>query len=182
MSASPTLKHSPVRKDHHLGSMSSSIMIVQYADFQCPFCAEAALVLDQILRSYRDVCLVFRHFPLTNTHPQAGIAAMAAEAAGKQDRFWEMHHSLLAHQNELEPESVFQLARDLKIDMRRFLNDIEDDELLERVQSDFRAGMENGVDGTPTIFINGVLFEGDISVEGISAEIDQILTDDQIRS
>ncbi len=181
MSAAATLKRPPETSDHHLGTLNSSIMIVEYADFACPFSAELAGVLDKVMRQYKDICLVSRHFPLTSVHPNAGIAAMAAEAAGKQHKFWEMHHLLFKHYSALDPESVFHLARELRLDMRRFLNDLEEENLLERVQRDFRGGMENAIDGTPTLFINGILYEGDLSVQGISAEIDQILTEDQIR-
>lgn len=88
-----------------------------------------------------------------------------------------MHEILFSHQSEIGPESVFNLARELKLDMRRFLNDIEDESLLQKVQHDFKSGIESSVDGTPTFFINGLSFEGEITFEGLIEEIDEILED-----
>lgn len=180
MSSAATLKRPPELDDHHLGSFNASIMIVEYADFLCPFSAESLKVLDQVLKKYKNVCLVYRHFPLTHTHPYAEVAAMASEAASRQGRFWDMHHALFKNQKDLSPESIFNLARELKLDMRKFLNDLEDEGLRKRVHQDFLSGTQNSIDSTPTIYINGVIFEDDISLKGFSDEIDLILREDQI--
>lgn len=179
MSSPVTLKRPPELTDHRLGSLDSNIIIVEYADFLCPFSSGVSKVVDQVLSRYKDICFIFRHFPLTNIHPYAGIAAMASEAAAEQGKFWEMHEILFSHQSEIGPESVFNLARELKLDMKKFLNDIEDETLLQKVQNDFKSGIDSSVDGTPTIFVNGLSFEGEITFEGLSEEIDQILNDNQ---
>lgn len=175
-----TLKRLPEKHDHHLGPLSASIVIVEYADFECPYSAEAVTVVNQIMKSNDDICIIFRHFPLTSHHHNAGLAAMAAEAAGKQNKFWDMHHALFENQSELGSEMIFRLARELGLDLRKFTNDLEDDHLLKRVQEDFDSGIKSGVDETPTFFVNGIKYEGETSIEGLQAEIDEILEDDSI--
>jgi protein-disulfide isomerase len=169
-----TLKSPPHKSDHHKGPLTASIVIVEYGDFQDPDCAKLTTVLDKIFKSYIDVCIIFRHFPLIATHPNAGVAAVAAEAAGKQGKFWEMHHALFAHQAELETENILNIAKELGLNLREFLNDLEDDRLLEKVRQDFTNGINNGVNATPVIFVNGVRFEGLPSFEELREEINQI--------
>lgn len=169
-----TLKTPPNKFDHHKGPLTASIVIVEYGDFQDPNCAKLSAVLDKIFRSYIDVCIIFRHYPLIATHPNAGVAAVAAEAAGKQGKFWEMHHALFAQQGDLETENILNIARDLGLNLREFLNDLENDHLLEKVRQDFTSGINNGVSATPTIFVNGVRFEGLPSFEELKEEIKQI--------
>lgn len=175
-----TLKRLPEKNDHHLGPLHASIVIVEYADFECPYCAAAVEVVDQIMKKNKDICIIFRHFPLTNHHPNAGIAAMAAEAAGKQNKFWEMHHSLFANQEDMGSERIFTIAREIGLNIRQFTNDLEDEGLLKHVQADFDSGIKSGVDGTPTFFVNGIKYEGETSIEGLQEEIDEILDDDNI--
>lgn len=175
-----TLKRLPEKQDHHLGPISASIVIVEYADFECPRCAEAVEVVNQIMKSNNDICIIFRHFPLTAHHPNAGLAAMAAEAAGKQNKFWEMHRELFANQDNLGSEQIFSIAREIGLDLRQFTIDLEDEHLLKNVQENFESGIKSGVDGTPTFFVNGIKYEGDTTIEGLQAEIDEILEDDNI--
>lgn len=175
-----TLKRLPQRTDHHLGKLSASIVIVEYADFECPDSAAAVAVVDELIKTNNDICIIFRHFPLTNHHANAGVAAMAAEAAGKQHKFWEMHNALFANQENLGSEGIFAIARELKLDLRKFTNDLEDEELLQHVENDFDSGVKSGTEGTPTFFVNGIKYEGEVSVEGLQAEIDEILEDDSI--
>jgi len=177
--ATYTLKTPPENNDHHRGSLDAAVMIVEYADFQCSFCAATSPVLDKIFQTYDDICIVFRHFPVTSTHPNAGVAAVAAEAADRQGKFWEMHHALFTHQEELSAENIFTLAKDIGLDMRDFLNDLEDEHLLNRVRKDFENGVNTGVSETPTLFINGIRFEGLPSFDDLREEIDQILRDNQ---
>lgn len=175
-----TLKRLPEKYDHHLGPLSASIVIVEYADFECPYCAQAVEVVNQIMKSNDNICIIYRHFPLTSHHRNAGLAAMAAEAAGKQNKFWEMHRALFDNQNDLGSEQIFGIARELGLDLRKFTNDLEDEHLLKHVQEDFESGIKSGVDGTPTFFVNGIKYEGDTTVEGLQEEIDGILEDDSI--
>jgi protein-disulfide isomerase len=175
-----TLKRLPEKHDHHLGPLSASIVIVEYGDFECPYCAEAVAVVDKIMKSNNDICFIFRHFPLTSHHHNAGLAAMAAEAAGKQNKFWEMHRILFENQYDLGSEKIFGLARELGLDLRQFTNDLEEERLLKHVEEDFESAIKSGVDGTPTFFVNGIKYEGETTVDGLQAEIDEILEDDTI--
>ena len=174
-----TLKTLPKTTDHHKGPLEASLIIVEYGDFQCPFCSATAKVLDKIFLSYIDVCIIFRHFPLLATHANAAMAAVASEAAAKQGKFCEMHHALFDSQDDLSTETILTLARALGLNMRTFLNDLEDEDLLKRVRQDMDHGMNNGVFTTPTLFVNGLRFEGLPTFEGLGQEIDQILTDNQ---
>jgi protein-disulfide isomerase len=157
-----TLKTLPKKTDHHKGPLEASVIIVEYGDFQCPFCSATAKVLDKIFKSYIDVCVIFRHFPLLATHANAAMAAVVFDS-----------------QDDLSTENILTLAKALGLSMRTFLNDLEDEELLKRVRQDMDYGMNNGVFTTPTLFVNGVRFEGLPTFEGLGQEIDQILTDNQ---
>jgi protein-disulfide isomerase len=172
-----TLKTPPGHADHHRGPLNASVIIVEYGDYQCPFCAATAPVLDKLFRRYDDLCLVFRHFPMISNHPNAGVAAVAAEAANRQGKFWEMHQALFENQQDLSTENIFVLAKNLGLDMRDFLNDLEDERLLERVRKDINSGVLNGVNATPTIFVNGIRFEGMPSLDELQNEVDQIISD-----
>lgn len=174
-----TLKTLPTKNDHCYGSLDASIIIVEYADFQCPFSAATSPVLDKVFQTYDEVCIVYRHFPILSTHPNAGVAALAAEAAGKQNKFWEMHHALFQHQYDLSTENIFSLAKNLGLDMRDFPNDLEDEHLLQKVRGDYTHGINDGVSATPTLFVNGIRFEGMPSYEELREEIDQALQDSQ---
>lgn len=179
MSAAATLKSTPVNTDHRNGAFLASIIIVEYGDYECPHCAKAAKVLEQLLDSYPDTCLIYRHFPLSEVHQHARLAAVAAEAAGKQNKFWEMHQALFLHQDDLSSESIFTIAREVGLNMREFLNDLEDEDMLEKVNENFSSGIQSSVASTPTLFINGVRFEGSISEMDLKAELDEILRYDQ---
>jgi protein-disulfide isomerase len=172
-----TLKTPPGHADHRRGPLNASVIIVEYGDYQCPFCAATAPVLDKLFRRYDDLCLVFRHFPMISNHPNAGVAAVAAEAANRQGKFWEMHQALFENQQDLSTENIFVLAKNLGLDMRDFLNDLEDERLLERVRKDINSGVLNGVNATPTIFVNGIRFEGMPSLDELQNEVDQIISD-----
>jgi protein-disulfide isomerase len=174
-----TLKTLPTEYDNHLGLLSATIVIVEYADFQCPVSAATSTVLDKIFQTYDDVCIVYRHFPVLATHPNSGVAAVASEAAAKQNKFWEMHHAMFENQHDLSTENIFTLAKDLDLDMRDFLNDLEDEQLLQKVRNDYNHGVNDGVSSTPTLFVNGIRFEGLPSFEELREEIDQMLQDNQ---
>lgn len=179
MSAAATLKSTPLKTDHHKGSLSASLIIVEYGDYECPHCAEASIVIEQLLNFYPDTCYIFRHFPLSKIHQHARLAAVAAEAAAKQNKFWKMHQALFLHQDGLSSERIFTIAREAGLNMREFLNDLEDGDLLEKVNDHFSSGIQSSVESTPTLFINGIHFEGSISVIDLKAELDEILRYDQ---
>lgn len=152
----------PVSKqDHVWGNPAALIELVEYGDFQCPHCGRAYLILKELKKAMKDsVRFVFRNFPLTKIHPQAKSAAVAAEAAGLQKKFWAMHDQLFEHQDNLGNKALLNYAYLIGLDMDRFLHDLLDEGLSQKVDSDFMGGLRSGVNGTPTFFINGERYEG----------------------
>jgi protein-disulfide isomerase len=130
-------------------------VVIEYADLECPYCAKAHLILKEL-----PVTRVFRHFPVTSKHPRARLLAAAAEAAGLQGRFWEMHDSLLEDQGHLDDPHLWDRARALGLDLDRFEKDRRAAETAERIDADFRSGIRAGVTTTPTQFVNGGAFPG----------------------
>jgi protein-disulfide isomerase len=140
----------PKPDDHRRGPAPAPLLIV-YADFECPFCAVLHGRLERL-----PVQVVFRHFPVRSSHPRAWPAACAAEAAGAQGRFWEMHDSLFADQARLEDPHLWRRAQELGLELDRFDADRRSDAARERVKRDFRSGVRAGVVTTPTVFAPGV--------------------------
>jgi protein-disulfide isomerase len=130
-------------------------VVIEYADLECPYCASAHLILKQL-----PVQRVFRHFPVVSKHPRARVLAAAAEAAGLQGRFWEMHDSLLEDQGHLDDPHLWRRARELGLDLDRFEADRRSEALAERVERDFRTGIRAGVTTTPTQFLEGIAHPG----------------------
>ncbi|MCB1672366.1 MAG: thioredoxin domain-containing protein [Gammaproteobacteria bacterium] len=158
--------YSPVElaeSDHILGDRSTPVTITVYADFQCPACAQEQQLMSRAWPSINDQAhLVFRHFPITSSHPNAWRASLYAEAAARQDRFWEMHDYLFLNQNlwagSGNPmEEWDSYALELSLDIDRLHADMDSDEVIQKVRNDQRSGSRSGVRGTPTIFINGNL-------------------------
>ena len=152
----------PVGSDDHVqGAPASPVTLVEYGDYQCPYCMKAYLIV-KLLQGQLGPQLrfIFRNFPLSQIHPQAELAAEAAEAAGAQGQFWAMHDALYENQPALGPELIEALARGLKLDMGRFNNDLESGRFQERVKHDFMGGVQSGVNGTPAFFINGERYDG----------------------
>ncbi|WP_212006426.1 DsbA family protein [Chitinophaga sp. HK235] len=148
-------------RDHVTGNPQGTVEIVEYGDFQCPYCGEAFGVVRDLLRSADNIKFVFRHFPLAETHEYAMDAAIAAEAAGRQQQFWHMHDALYLHQRQLSDNLFMELARNLKLDLDQFEEDMQDNRLVSKVEADFESGVRSGVNGTPTFFINGKRYNGD---------------------
>lgn len=162
------IKGSPVR-----GSPMAPVTIVEFSDFECPFCGGASPILERVVdESEGKVRLVFKHYPL-DSHPHARAAARAAIAAGKQDKFWEMHDELFQNQGALEPSDLQEYARELGLDVEQFENDMEADATDERIAKDKAIGSKVGVRGTPAIFINGRLY--DEPLRNLPAYIDEEL-------
>ena len=157
-------------RDHIQGPIDAPIKLVEYGDYECPYCGEAYPVVKAIQeRLGNRLCFAFRNFPLTNIHPHAEHAAEAAEAADEQGRFWEMHDLLYEHQDALEDEDLAQYASDLGLDARRLISEVQAEAHLSRIREDFRSGARNGVNGTPTFFINGVRYDGPVDPESMMA-------------
>jgi protein-disulfide isomerase len=154
--------------DHTIGPETARVTLVEYGDYECPFCGRAQPIVKQLLGLLRDdVLFAFRHFPLTQVHPHALDAAIAAEAAGAQGRFWEMHDLLFTHQDRLAPRDLLVLARNLDLDLERFAEDLTQRTYEPRIRQDFLSGMRSGVNGTPTFFINDVRHNGSWQLESL---------------
>ncbi len=147
-------------RDHVRGSPDALVTLVEYGDFECPYCGRAHPALLEVERRMgRDMRFVFRHFPIAELHPHAVAAAEAAEAAGAQRKFWPMHDMLYENQGALEIEDLVGYANALGLDTERFTGDLVSHAHLHRVQRDFQSGVQSGVEGTPTFFINDVRYE-----------------------
>ena len=145
----------PLRPDDHLRGPEGAPLVIVYADFECPYCA----VVHERLRA-RAVRVAFRHFPVRSSHPRAWPAARAAEAAGLQGRFWEMHDSLFGDQGHLDDPHLWERARRFGLDVERFEADRRSPAVEERVTRDFRSGVRAGVMTTPTLFVDGSPYPG----------------------
>jgi len=151
-----TLAFPVTEEDHRVNSFGAKYTLVEYGDYECPDCEMGSHVVKELLRDLgEDLCYVFRNFPLTEDHPNAQFAAEAAEAADAQGKFWLMHDRLFAHQTELSPPLVRQLAKEISLDVHRFEEDLRSGEPKRRVQEDRAGGTQSGVEGIPTFFANG---------------------------
>jgi protein-disulfide isomerase len=143
-------------KDHSQGSGSAPIVLVEYGDYQCPHCGRAYPILKKIQKQLGDdLRFVFRNFPIEESHPQAVQAAVASEAAALQNKYWQMHDALFEHQRDLSQDSILNLAKTIKLDIKQFTTDIRNENLFKKVESDFESGARSGVNGTPGFFVNG---------------------------
>jgi protein-disulfide isomerase len=148
-------------QDHIAGPPDAPLTLVEYGDYECPFCAMAYPVTEELIKRLGDNLLfAYRHFPLSTIHPPAALAAEAAEAAGSQGRFWEMHGLLFANQQRLEPADLAARATTLQLDVGRFADELRTHAHRAKVQSDFLSGVRSGVNGTPTFFVNGRRHDG----------------------
>jgi NhaA family Na+:H+ antiporter len=176
MAEAPRLKSEISDHDHVQGPAEAPVVFVEYGDFQCPHCLQAHSIVRELQDRLGDqLCYVFRNFPLRSIHPQAQIAAEAAEAAGAQGKYWEMHDYLFRHQYALDEESLIAYAAVLELDIDRFRADLKERVHKEQVETDFRSGVRSGVNGTPTFFINGARYDGPWDVESLLAEIQKPL-------
>jgi protein-disulfide isomerase len=163
----------PVGKsDHALGPEDAPVTLVEYGDYQCPYCADVHSMIRSIAEKMGEkLRFVFRHMPLNEVHPYAQYAAEAAEAAAAQGKFWEMHAAIYAHQTELGGELLHQLAHKLHLDMPRFEAELEARRYRPRVKRDFMGGMRSGVAATPTFFINGERYGGILQQRALLAAL-----------
>jgi protein-disulfide isomerase len=160
--------------DHVQGPAKAPVTIVEYGDYECPYCGQAYPITKALQERLGDqLRFVFRNFPLAEAHPHAEHAAEAAEAAAAQGKFWEMHDLLYENQDALEDEDLARYAQTLNLDVPRFVKDMEEHRYADRVREDFRSGARSGVNGTPTFFINGVRHNGPFDLESLMATIEE---------
>jgi protein-disulfide isomerase len=161
-------------QDHTRGRQDAPVTLVEYGDYQCPYCAMAHPIVQELLRRRRDsVLFVFRHFPLTNVHPYAEMVAEAAEAAGTRGRFWDAHDWMYEHQRQLDPAFLIAGLDSLGLDGQAIAEEIRTHRYLGKVRFDFISGVRSGVNGTPTFFINGERHDGGYSLAELESAIDR---------
>jgi Na+:H+ antiporter, NhaA family len=147
-------------RDHVRGAPDGRVTLVEYGDFQCPYCGDAYPVVKELLNTYDWLRFVFRHMPLADLHPRAPGAAQAAEAAAAQGRFWDMHDRLFENQHALGDEELREHASALGLDAERFDRELREGVHAERVDEDYRSGAQSGIPSTPRFFVNGAMHLG----------------------
>jgi protein-disulfide isomerase len=164
----------PVGDDDHIrGPASAPVTLVEYGDFECPYCAAAHPVVGEVLRQRPDsVRFVYRHFPVTNVHPHAEPAAEAAEVAGAYDRFWPMHDWLFTHHDLVVAGQIEDGVQAVGLPVAAVARDLQTHRFLDRISHDFVSGIRSGVNGTPTFFVNGVRHDGGLSVADLLGAVD----------
>jgi protein-disulfide isomerase len=179
MSRTPTtpgLTEPIAGRDHLQGPETAPVTLLEYGDFECPYCGQAHLVVKELQRQFGDqLRFAFRHFPLAMAHPHAQHAAEAAEAAGGQGRFWEMHDVLYENQHALEDADLARYAAALGLDLDAFIDDLTRHTHAPRVREDFMIGAHAGVNGTPTFFINGQRHNSAFDFDTLSEAIESAM-------
>ena len=158
--------------DHSLGPRDAAVTLVEYGDYECPYCARAYPIISELRQQLADeLRLVYRHFPQNSVHPHASVAAQAAEAAAAQGKFWEMHDLLFQHQDDLASADLLQYALKLGLEVYRFESDLSSERFAGKVNTDFQSGRQSGVTGTPALFINEVRYGGPVALEPLLAAL-----------
>jgi protein-disulfide isomerase len=158
-------------RDHIRGPVDAPVTVLEYGDFECPYCGQAEPVLRELLREHGEVAYVWRHLPLNDVHPNAQLAAEAAEAAAEQGAFWEMHDLLLDHQEALDFRDLVGYAEQLGLDVERFEDDLRTREGAGRIAQDVDSADLSGVSGTPTFFVNELRHYGAYDIATLSAAV-----------
>jgi Na+/H+ antiporter NhaA len=157
--------------DHVRGPAHARVTVVEYGDFQCPYCGQAEPVIRELLADEGDVRYVWRHLPLNDVHPEAQLAAEAAEAAAEQGAFWEMHDRLFLRQSELEPKHLMRHAESIGLDSERFRDALRSHSRASRIARDIDSADISGVSGTPTFFVNGRRHHGAYDIDALTAAV-----------
>jgi protein-disulfide isomerase len=160
------------QRDHIRGPVDAPITLLEYGDYQCPYCGAAHPIVNAVRQEMGDaVRLVFRHFPLMTIHPSAELAAEAAEAAGAQKKFWPMHDTLFENQQRLDPPALLIYAKAVGADVDAFAEDLRTHAHADKVREDLMSGVRSGVNGTPSFFINGVRYSGSWDLPNLLAAV-----------
>ena len=161
-------------RDHIQGLASATATLLEYGDYECPYCGAAYPIVKEVQRKMGDrLRFVFRNFPISTSHPHAEQAAEAAEAAGAQERFWEMHDVLYEQQRHLEDDDLRSYAQQLGLDLDRFDNEMTVHTYAARVHEDFMSGVRSGVNGTPTFYIDGVRHDDSYEADTLLAALER---------
>jgi protein-disulfide isomerase len=160
--------------DHIQGPADAPLTLLEYGDYECPYCGQAYPIVKQLQKQLGDrLRFVFRNFPITTAHPHSEQAAEAAEAANGQGRFWEMHDYLYEHQQHLDDSDLHAYAEQLGLDLDRFDRDLADHTYAERVREDFMSGVRSGVNGTPSFYINGIRHDTSYDYETLLSALER---------
>ena len=155
------------------GPLSAKVTVVEFSDFQCPYCSQAAFQLDELSRKYPgDVRLVYKQFPIAVIHSQALLAAKASLAANNQGKFWPMHDRMFSNSKKLTRENILAWAKEVNMDMPRFIKDADSKEVAAAVDRDLKEADDIGVLGTPTVFLNGRRYNGELTAADLGKVID----------
>ena len=167
----------PVDKtDHALGPESARVVLVEYGDFECPNCAQAYPAVKMLLKRFEhQLRFVYRHFPLTEVHPHAQLAAETAEAAGAQYKFWPMHDLLFTHQAHLKLHDLRRYAGDLEVDLERFDYEMGDQVYRQRVNEHVEGARRSGVHGTPAFFLNGQIVDVSFGLDHLFKAVERVV-------
>jgi protein-disulfide isomerase len=167
-------------RDHIQGPADAAVTLVEYGDYECPYCGAAYPIIKQVqARMGERLRFVFRNFPITTSHPHAEQAAEAAEAAASQGRFWEMHDVLYENQERLRGQDLHAYAETLGLDLELFDTELADRVHAERVREDFMSGVRSGVNGTPTFYLNGVRHDDAYEIETLLAALQRAAATDR---
>jgi protein-disulfide isomerase len=163
-------------RDHAVGPADAPVTLVEYGDYECPDCGNAYPIIQRLIKEMGPrLRFVFRNFPRSSVHPHAGVAALAAEAAAAQGKFWEMHGLLYANQKNLDQVDLVRLALRAGVELYRFEADLAGERFARRVAEDYDSGVASGVVGTPTYFINGVKYGGKKDYESLERALEAAL-------
>jgi protein-disulfide isomerase len=163
--------------DHRLGPEDAPIIVVEYGDYECPYCGAAYPIVNEILRTFgRTLLFVFRNFPLEQVHPHAEAAAEVAEAVGVVGDFWAIHDTLFENQNALESDDLFRYASKVGVGVDELRRELNGRTPAMRVQRDMEGALRSGVGGTPTFFVNGVRYDGSWDFEPFVAYLQSLAT------
>jgi protein-disulfide isomerase len=161
-------------RDHIQGSVTAPVTLVEYGDYECPYCAQAYLITKEIQERLGDkLCLVFRNFPVTKIRPHAYETALAVEAAAAQGKFWEMYDYLFKHGQSVTDDSLRRSAANLGLNLTRFDREFHDRIYSNHIDEDIQSGNSSGVNGTPTFFINGELYDGAWDLDNLLGALDE---------
>jgi protein-disulfide isomerase len=158
-------------RDHIRGPARAPVTIVEYGDFQCPYCGQAEPILRNLLAGHGEVRYVWRHLPLSDVHPRAQLAAEAAEAAADQGAFWPMHDLLLSHQDALAPSDLIRYAEEIGLDTARFRDYLARRVGAARIAEDVDSADLSGVSGVPTFFVNGLRHYGAYDIDALTSAV-----------
>ncbi|MEP7108320.1 MAG: thioredoxin domain-containing protein [Ferruginibacter sp.] len=162
--------------DQKQGSSGAPLTLVEYGDYECPYCGEAYPIIKEIQAYFDDKLLfVFRNFPLAEMHPHALAAAYVAESAARQKKFWEVHDLIYENQQDLSSKQLLNYARSAGADIKKLTADINSAKIMDKVESDMESGARSGVNGTPTFFINGKRHNGNYEFEALKNALEELL-------